>query len=58
MTLIQSQGHQSWYELVDSKQGYNNAKFEKPHLNSVHEKANDVVFVKSENTSITSLIDV
>ena len=34
------------------KQGYNNAKFEKPCLNSVHEKNNNEVFVKSGNTSI------
>ena len=33
--LKQGQGHPTWYELVDHKQGYTNAKFEKPHLNSV-----------------------
>ena len=48
--MQQGQGHQIWYELVDPKQGYNNVKFEKPHLNSVCQKANDYfdkVFVKS-----------
>ena len=54
MTLKQGHGHQTWYELVDPKQGYNNAKFEKPRLNSVHEKANDKDFVKSGNTSVIS----
>ena len=35
--LKKGQGHQTLYELVDPKQGYNNAKFEKPllKLNSV-----------------------
>ena len=37
VTLKQSQGHQKWYELVDPKQGYNNAKFGKPYSNSVCE---------------------
>ena len=46
VTLKQGQGHQTWYELVDPSQGYNNAKFEKPHLNSVYEKNNDEVFAK------------
>ena len=46
MTLKQGQGHQTWYELVDPKQGYNNAKFEKPRLNSVHEKSTMKVFAK------------
>ena len=45
----------TWYELVDPKQSYNNAKFEKPRSNSVHKKANDKVFVKSGNMSIISL---
>ena len=40
MTLKQSQGHQTWYELVDLKQGYDRAKFEQPPLNSVCEKSN------------------
>ena len=45
------QDHQTWYQLVDPKQGNNYAKFEKPHLNRVREKANDKVFVKSGNMS-------
>ena len=55
MTLKQGQGHKTWYELVDAKHSYNDAKFEKPRLNSVREKANDKVFVKSGNTSVVSL---
>ena len=54
-TLKQGQGHQTWYELVDPKQGYNKTHFEKPHLNSVCESANDKGFAKSENASIISL---
>ena len=50
MTLQHCQGHQTWYELADPKKDYNDGKFEKPHLNSVHEKVNNKVFVKSENT--------
>ena len=50
VTLKQGQGHQTWYELVDTKQGYSNAKFEKSRLNGVREKAKDKVFVKSANT--------
>ena len=55
VTLKQGQSHQTWHELVDPKQGYNNAKFEKSCANSVHEKAIDKVFVKSGNASIISL---
>ena len=54
LILNQGQGHQTWYELVDPKQGYNNAKFENLCLKTVSEKANDKVFVKSGNTSIIS----
>ena len=39
VTLKNGQGYQTWYELVDPKQGYNNAKFKKPRLNGVREKA-------------------
>ena len=45
--LKQGQGHQTWNKLVDPKQGCNNGKFEKPRLNSVHQKASNKVFVKS-----------
>ena len=55
VTLRQGQGHQTLYALEDPKQNYNYTKFENPHLNNVHEKANDKVFVKSGNTSIISL---
>ena len=54
VTWKQGQGHQTWYGLVDPKQGNNNAKFEKPHVNSVCERANDKVCVKQGTTSIIS----
>ena len=40
VTLKQGQSHKIWYELVDPKQAYNHTKFEKPHFDSVREKAN------------------
>ena len=43
-----------WIQVEDPKQGYYCAKFEKSRLNSIHEQANDKVFVISEKTSITS----
>ena len=55
VTLKQGQGHQTWYKLVDPKQGYNNAKFGKPRFNTVSEKASYKVFVKSGNTLVISL---
>ena len=55
VTLKQCQGHLIWYKLVDPKDGYSKAKFEKPRLNNVPERANDKVFVKSGNMSIISL---
>ena len=48
VTLKQGQGNQTWYELVDPKEGYN-AQFRKSCLNSDRERANDKVFVKSGN---------
>ena len=57
-TLKQGQDHQTWYELADPKQVYNNAKFEKPRLNSVHEKAKDKVFVQSGNTCQLSALNM
>ena len=54
MSLKQCQGHQTWYELVVTKQGYNNEKYEQPHLYIVREKANDKVFKVSRNSSIIS----
>ena len=55
VTLKQGQGHQTWYELVDPKQGYNNAKFEQTCLKSVCKNTNDTVFVKWENVTIIFL---
>ena len=54
MTLKYGKGHQTWNELQDPERGYNQAKFERPPLNSVHQNAKVKLFVKSE-TSITSL---
>ena len=47
VTLKQGQGHQTCNELVDPKQGYNNAEFKAPCLNSVREKANDKICQQS-----------
>ena len=44
VTSKQGQGHQTKHELVDIKQGYNHAKFERFHFNSVREKANVIFF--------------
>ena len=55
VTLRQGQGHQTWYELVDPKQADNNAKVVKSRLNSVREKADNKVFIKSGNMSIIFL---
>ena len=35
-----SQGHLTWYKSEDSMQGNNGAKYKRPSLNSVKEKAN------------------
>ena len=57
----QSQGHETWNDNVDPKQGYNQAKFERSRDNGVREKGNvkGVLFVcfffKCENMSIISL---
>ena len=40
---------QTWHELVDSREDYNNAKFESSHSNSAWEKANiKVSFLNEE----------
>ena len=44
MTLKQGESQQTWYELVDPKQGYNHAKFERPPLNSVCPKGDIKAF--------------
>ena len=40
VTLKQSQGHQTYNDNVDSKQGYNHVKFERSSFNGVQEKEN------------------
>ena len=52
MTVKQSQGQQTYHENVDPDQGYNHAKFERSHLNSVQEKDKvtvSLVFFQSRN---------
>ena len=39
VTLKQDQGHQTYNESVESKQGYNYAKFDRPCFYGVQEKA-------------------
>ena len=38
------QGHHTWYELLDPKQGYNCTNFERPLLNSVRQKPISIFF--------------
>ena len=38
MTLKYGQGHHTWHDLLDPKQAYIQAKFERPPLNSVRQK--------------------
>ena len=45
-------------KLVEPKRGYDHAKFERPPLNNICQKANTKVFVKSQNMSIISHEDV
>ena len=40
MPLKQSQGHQTCNKNVDPRQGYNHAKFERFHFDSLQEKDN------------------
>ena len=55
VTLKQGQGHPTWYELLDLKQGHNHAKFVKPCLNHVHKKATITVFVKQETRQLSEV---
>ena len=45
VTLKQSQGHQTYNENVNPEWGYNHAKFERSHFNSVWEKGNSKGFL-------------
>ena len=47
VTLKQGQGHRTWPKSAELKQGYNHVKLEISCLNSVREKANMKVFVRS-----------
>ena len=55
VTLKYGQSPQHWYELLDPRQDYNHAKFERPPLNSVRQGVNVKVLVKAENMSVFSL---
>ena len=55
MTFKQSQGHQTYNDSVDSKQGYDQAKIERYCVNGVREKANVKVVFKQRNMSIISV---
>ena len=55
MTLKQSQSHQTYHDIVDSKQGYNHAKIEKSCLNDVWEKANVTFFSDKDICQLYSL---
>ena len=44
MTLKHGQGNQTWHELVDPKQGYNNAKLERPALKQCLQRSQLVKF--------------
>ena len=50
VTLKQGQGDQIRYELVNPKHGYDDAKFAKPCLNSVRERANNKKFLSNQET--------
>ena len=57
VTLKQSQGHQTYNDNVDSKHGYNHAKYESSFFDGVQEKTNVkdfFFFLKPGNTSIVS----
>ena len=48
VTLTYGQGHQAWYELVDPKEVFSHAKFERFPLNNIRQKAN-VTFLSNQN---------
>ena len=54
VTLKQSQGHQTYNDNVDPKQGYNHAKFERSCFNGVQKKPT-CFFFQTRNMSIISL---
>ena len=55
VTLKQSQGHQSYNDNVDPKQGYHHAKFERSCFNGFCEKVNVKVFFKWGNKIVNYL---
>ena len=50
-----SQGHQTYHENVDPKQGYKHAQFERSCLNSVWEKATFKFFSSKEVCQLSPL---
>ena len=55
MTLKWCQRHQTWYELLGPMQGNNHAKFQRPPLNSVHQKANRKILSNQKTCQLSSL---
>ena len=56
VTLIQSQGHQTYNNNIDPMYGYyNHAKFERSCFNSVHEKANVEFFFNKKICQLSPL---
>ena len=45
----QSQGHETWNDNVDPKQGYNQAKFERSCINGVREKSEEICHLSPLN---------
>ena len=53
--LKQDQDHQTWYDLIEPKQGYNHAKFERPPLNSIRKKMMLTVLSNQETCQLSPL---
>ena len=58
VTLKQGQGHETYNDNVDPKQGYNHGKSERSFFNGIQEKANIKDFSKQGKMSIISLKQV
>ena len=56
MTLKQGHGNQTWYELVDPKQGYNNAKLK--NTGTVSAEKPTTKFLSNQETRQLSPLNV
>ena len=54
-TWKQSLGHKPYNDNVNPKQGYNHAKFQRPCLNGVREKANVIIFLNEKICQLSPL---